>query len=234
MSLINAQTNTIDKKELMLHIIESSHGNPNAVNMQMIEKMITHLKEGNDFYSICAQYWEIHILGEKGTFLYADMAKIRNSILEYKGESNTEIKNSILHRTFTDEIRFNHILGNEHIFLLYERFDEFLKTSTKSRHEYFSDLYIEANRIHYISIVDSVLDKNITQSELEEFVRTADYYYEKALNTNYFDQRSKRATKAKQADLKMMYYDFDFEDVVQTISMFRLHSQINNVGVHEA
>ncbi len=234
MSLINAQTNAIDKKELMLHIIESSHGNQDAFNMQMIEKIITELKEAHDFYSICAKYWEIHILSEKGTFLYSAMAKIRDSILSYKGECDAEIKNSIIHRTFTDEIRFNHILGNGQIFLLYEKFDEFLNSSSKSRQEYFNNLYIEANNIHYISIIESVLNERITQIELEELIHTADYYYEKALNTNYYDQKSKRAAKAKQADLKMMYCDFNFEEIVQTINMFRLHSQINNVGVHEA
>ena len=88
----------------------------------MIEKIITELKEANDFYSICAQYWEIHILSEKGTFLYGKMAEIRDSILTYKGQCDAEMKNSIIHRTFTDEIRFNHILGNGQIFLLYEKF----------------------------------------------------------------------------------------------------------------
>ena len=46
-----------------------------------------------------------------------------------------------------------------------------------------------------------------------------DYYYEKALNTNFYDQKSKRAAKAKQADLKMMYYDFNFKDDVRFLKL---------------
>lgn len=234
MSLINTQNDVIDKKELMLHIIESSHGNQNELNMKMIDEMITDLKLDNDFYAICARYWEIHIFSEKGIFLYVEMAEVRKNILRYSGKCNADLKNSIIQRTFTDEIRFNHILGNECIFSLYEKFDEFLNSNAKSRHEYFKNLYIEANSIHYVSIINSVLEGIISQTELDELVRTADYYYEKALSTNYCDEKSKRAAKAKQADLKMMYCDFDFKEIVQTINMFRLHSQINNVGVHEA
>lgn len=234
MSLIKTQTNVIDKKELMLHIIESSHGNQNVLNMQMIDEMITDLKSANDFYAICAHYWEIHILSEKGTFLCASMAEVRKALLNYSGECNLELKNSIIQRTFTDEIRFNHILGNEQIFSLYEKFDKFLNSNSKSRREYFNNLYIEANSIHYVSIINSFLDGISSKNELDELVCTADYYYEKALSANYCNEKSKRAAKAKQADLKMMYCDFNFEEIIQEINMFRLHSQINNVGVHEA
>ena len=234
LKLLNRQPNTTKKKELMLHIIESSHGNPNTINMQMIFKMIDELKSYNDFYSICAQYWEVHISSEKGIFSCDDMSKIREKISSKSLECNKKIQRSIIHRTFTDEIRFNHILGNEDIYSLYEKYNEFLSSCGPSRREYYTNLYIEANNIHYLLLLNSVIDPNTSESELIDLVATANYYYEKALSTTYNDEKSKHATKIKHIDLSMMCIDFDFDKAIQAINQFRLHSQLNNVGVHEA
>ena len=233
-SLINLQPDINKKKELILHIIECTHGNPDQTNMHMINNMITELKVSNDFYSVCARYWEVHILSEKGIFSLDNMKTIRKNISKYTHSCNTSLQRSILHRTFTDEIRFNHILGNDQIFSLYDEYSNFLLSCGKVRQEYYNNLYIEANYIHYISIMNIVLYQNAPTSLLEEYVETADHYYEQALKTEYNDEKSKRATRVKQADLRMMYWNFNYEETIQTINLFRVHSQINHVGVHEA
>lgn len=222
------------QKETMLHIVESSHGNPNADSMKNIENIIAQLKQNNDFYSICAQYWEVHMQTEKGIFPCSSMAKIRESIVAFNAPQYTHIKNSIIQRSFTDEIRCRHILGEEVPYALYCDYRNFLSKGSINRYNYFYNLYVEANDIHYIKILNCVLGLNSGNADLEELVKAADYYYKKALSSAYSDKKSRRATKIKHADLKLMFADFNYEEIIREINLFRTHSQINDVGVHEA
>lgn len=232
--LINHETVLDKKKELMLRIVESSHGNPDDTNMTMVNTLIEDLKQTDDFYAHCAMYWYIHIQSEKGEFLFEDMSIVRQRIAEYTDPAIANLQRSILMRTYTDEIRFHHILGHRNNIKLYNEFNHYLSTCSSKRKEYFSNLYTEANHIHYILLLDTVLYHDEFGQDADELARTAEYYYDRALASEYYDEKSKRATRIKQLDLKMMFSDFNYEDTIRQINLFRIHSELNNVGVHVA
>lgn len=233
MRLVNKEPDTNKRKKLILGIIESSHGNQDEANMSMINSLISELKQSNGFYAYCAEYWDIHIKSEKGEFLFDELAKIRRSIIKYDELDILPLQRSLVMRTFTDEIRLRHILGHEDNFALYKKYNDFLSTCSRKRKEYFSSLYTQANHIHYVILLDAILSQNEFE-DVGELVREADFYYDKALATDYNDEKSKRATRIKQLDLKMMYHDFNYEETLCQINAFRIHSEINKVGVHVA
>lgn len=232
--LIDFELDLDKKKELMLRIIESSHGNPDETNMNMINSLINNLRQYNDFYAQCAKYWFIHIQSEKGEFLYEDMSTIRQHIAEYTNPTFANLQRSILMRTYTDEIRFHHILGHKNNLKLYSEFSNYLNSCSSKRKEYFSNLYIEANHIHYILLLEAVLRPNESVQDVEELARNAEYYYNNSLTSEYYDEKSKRATKIKLLDLKMMFSNFNYEETIRQINLFKMHSDLNKVGVHVA
>lgn len=233
-ALISTQNSLSRKKTLMLRIIESSHGNPDEENMRMIYDMISDLRACDDFFSVCADYWDVHILSEKGKFYPAEMRRIRERLSAYSDDNITIIKRSIIHRTFTDEIRFHHIIGSDNIEDLYSDYIGYLDSCNLVRKEYYLNLYIEANNIHYLILPKIILSDRSDPNDIEQYVKDANYYYDKAILSLYTDEKSKRAARVKQKDLQMMYSNFDFTDAVNTINIFLIHSQINNVAVHEA
>jgi len=232
--LIDSEMNLDKKKELMLRIVESSHGNPNETNMAMVDTIIKDLKQADDFHAYCAMYWSIHIESERGIFLFDEMATVRRQIAAYTDPAIVSLQRSILMRTYTDEIRFHHILGHKNTFKLYKEFSDYLNTCSSKRKEYFNNLYVEANHIHYILLLDAVLNQNEADQDAEGLARTAEFYYDKSLASGYYDEKSKRATRVKRLDLKMMFCDFDYEETLRQINLFRIHSDLNNVGVHVA
>ncbi|MCR5636245.1 MAG: hypothetical protein K6F76_03575 [Clostridiales bacterium] len=236
-TMISNCSNANHKKTLMLHIIESSHGNPNSINMKMIGDFIKELKLHSDLFSVFAEYWEVHINSEKGIFNPSKLSKIRSKLqgnLQGIDNNTINIGNSIIQRTFTDEIRINHILGNNEMLRLYSEYVDFLNTCSDAMKEYYSNLYIEANHIHYILLLNSILNIEREEYDLEELIKTADEYYNKAINCSYADEKSRRAARVKQLDLCCFYNDFNVDEAVSQINVFRIHSQINSVGVHEA
>lgn len=226
--LINSQETAIKRKEIMLNIIQSNHGNPDQENMNTIYSFIDSLKQNNDFYSICAEYWETHIRSEKGEFDIDSFHNIRREIKKYE---NSPIKNSIVQRCFTDEIRCYHILGRKPPIKLYYDYRDFLKKGSIIRYNYFYNLYVEANDIHYIRILESVLCGN---ENIQELADSADYFYKLSISSSYGDEKSLLATKIKHFDLKMVYADFNFDETVREINLFRTRTQMNNVEVQEA
>ena len=221
------------KKEMMLRIIETSHGNPDADNMNMIYSFINTMISQNNFYAICALYWKYHIETEKGIFNYNVFDKIRDKLNEKKKINNTLYK-SIVHRSFQDEIRCCHILGIQPSNELVDGYKRFLQTCNRVRNEYYYNLYIEANTLHYVNLIDAVLNESSTENDINSIVYDAQHYYQKALDTSYSDEKSKRATRIKLIDLRLAYVDVDYKDAVNKINQFRIHSQINDVKVHEA
>lgn len=234
LKLINSLDSASKRKELMLHIIESSHGNPNSSNMNLIYGFINEMQSEYDFYSICATYWKKHIETEKGIFESNAFESIRKKISRFNNYNNSSLYKSIIHRSFLDEIRCYHILGEQpsNEFLL--KYINFLKTCSLPRNEYYSNLYIEANTIHYVKIMDIILNDNYLSDELYTLTKDAEYFYNRALNSSYSDEKSRRATKIKLLDLCMIYSDFEYENTINQINLFNIHSQINNVQVHEA
>lgn len=227
-SLINSQETAVKRKEIMLNIIQSNHGDPDQENMNAIYSFISYLKQNNDFYSVCAQYWETHIRSEQGEFDIESFHNIRNEIKKFE---NNPLRNSIVQRCFTDEIRCYHILGRKPPIELYYDYSSFLKKGNIIRFNYFYNLYVEANDIHYIKIPEAVLCGN---DNIQELADSADSFYELALSSSYGDEKSLFATKLKHLDLKMLYADFNFEEAVREIKLFLTRAQMNNVKVQEA
>lgn len=231
--LVNTFDSTNEKKEMMLHIIESSHGNPDSNNMNLICKFIGEMQAQNDFYSVCATYWKKHIDTEKGIFKPTAFSNLRKNIRSFP-YCNNSLYRSIVHRCFLDEIRCCHILGNHPSNQFLSEYISFLKSCSQARNDYYLNLYIEANTMHYVEIIDTMLSDNYSSEDLFDLTKTAEVFYNKALSSTYSDEKSKRATKIKLLDLCMIYNDFDYEDTVNQINLFNIHSQINDVQVHEA
>lgn len=231
--LVNAFDSSNEKKEMMLHIIESSHGNPDSNNMNLICKFIGEMQAQNDFYSVCATYWKKHIDTEKGVFKPTAFSNLRKNIRSFP-YCNNSLYRSIVHRCFLDEIRCCHILGNRPSNQFLSEYISFLKSCSQARNDYYLNLYIEANTMHYVEIIDTMLSDNYSSEDLIDLTKTAEAFYNKALSSTYSDEKSKRATKIKLLDLCMIYNDFDYENTVNQVNLFNIHSQINDVQVHEA
>lgn len=234
LKLIDTLESTSKRNEMMLHIIQSSHGNPDSNNMNLIYGFINEMQSINDFYSICATYWKKHIKTEKGIFESIEFEIIRKKIRNFTDHHNNPLFKSIIHRSFLDEIRCYHILGEQPPNEFLSEYINFLKTCSLSRNEYYSNLYIEANTIHYVNIIDTILSDYYSSDDLYSLTKDAEYFYNRALNSSYSDEKSRRATRIKLLDLCMMYNDFDYENTINQINLFNIHSQINNVQVHEA
>lgn len=234
LKLIKTLDSESKRKEMMLHIIESSHGNPQTDNMNLIYSFINEMQSKYDFYSICAFYWKKHIDTEKGVFEIVAFENIRNKIKYFPDSYNNSLYRSIKHRSFLDEIRCYHILGEYPSDKFLSEYSEFLKTCNSSRNEYYSNLYIEANTIHYVKIIDAILSDDYSSENLLTYTNDAEHFYKKALSSSYSDQKSRKATKIKLLDLRMIYSDFDYENTIKQVNLFNIQSQINNVQVHEA
>ena len=234
LKLINKIDSINKRKEMMLNIIESSHGNPDIDNMNLIYSFINEIQSENDFYSVCAFYWKKHIDTEKGKFEYNVFDSIRNKLIGCFISFNKSLYKSIQHRSFLDEIRCCHILGIQPSNELLIEYTKFLQTCSQVRNDYYSNLYIEANTIHYVNLIDMLISDDSSYEEIVAEAQKAEIYYDRALGLPYSDEKSKRATKIKQLDLRMIYSDFDYQNTVNQINIFRIHSQINDVLVHEA
>lgn len=233
-NLIDQFDSKSKRKEMMLHIIESSHGNPDVDNMKFINNFINEIQADNDFYSVCAFYWKKHIDTEKGNFEYSAFESIRNNLMAFVRFGNNPLYKSIMHRSFLDQIRCCHILGIQPSNDFFTEYVSFLETCSPIRNEYYSNLYIQANTIHYVYLIDMLLSDSFSYEEIVSEVQKAEIYYNRALNSSYCDEKSKHATKVKLLDLCMLYHDFDYQNTVNQINIFRMHSQINDVQVHEA
>ncbi len=234
LKLIDTLESTSKRNEMMLHIIQSSHGNPDSNNMNLIYSFINEMQSTNDFYSICATYWKKHIETEKGIFDTIQFEIIRKKIKDFTDFNKNPLFKSIIHRSFLDEIRCYHILGKQPPNEFLSEYIAFLKTCSLSRNEYYSNLYIEANTIHYVNIIDTILNDNYSSDDIYSLTKDAEYFYNRALNSSYSDEKSRRATRIKLLDLCMIFNNFEYENTINQINLFNIHSHINNVQVHVA
>ncbi|WFR58270.1 hypothetical protein QA584_04165 [Anaerocolumna sp. AGMB13025] len=219
-------------KEAILHIIESSHGSSNSRVMNNILKYIVDMKKEETLYSLYATYWEIHIATEKGIFNYSDLKKIRKDLQHYSTVENVHLHNEIIKRCYTDEIRCYHILGIELPESLIKNFISFLRDQGEALYDYYYNLYIKASSIHYIEI------PNCSQEESDtialELIGKAKEYYRRANDSLSSDEKSRRASLVKQSELDMISVGCDVGPILCQIDEFLMHSQANNVDVHEA
>lgn len=220
------------RNEVILHIIESSHGSSNLQTMEMIHKYIEDMKKEEALYSLYAAYWETHIATEKGKFNYFDLKKIREDLQCFASVENAHLHNEIIKRCYTDEIRCYHILGIELPQSLIEDFTAFLKGQGDALYDYYYNLYIKANSIHYLDIPNCSQEESDTKA-LNLAVKAKEYYRQ-ANDSLSSDEKSRRASLVKQLELELISVDFDVNAIIGQVDTFLMHSQANNVDVHEA
>jgi len=230
--LLSVQRTRERRKELMLRIIESNHGNPNDNNMEMIEDWIVSLQEDGDIHALYAKYWDCHIKTEKGIFPVDEFRSLRLSLNDIKAQKH--VINAIKNRCYTDEIRCLHLLGETLPLSLCEEYKSFLlEYKGNTRYEYFYNLYVEANTIHYVDMLELLIADGIDYDAYDMKIK-AEFYYDRALGSLYKSEKSLRATRIKKLEVGMFAIDFDFDDALNQINLFLIHSQINFVTVHEA
>lgn len=234
--LYNNYLGTLDRDtrmKVLIRIIESSHGSSSEQVMNQLQVYINQLKNEQD-YALYADYWEAHIETEKG---YFDICRLNLICRRLQENISIRVNTDYLYvetvkRTYTDLLRCHHILGIYPEKELEDKFISYLLSINKPLHDYYYNLYIMAFRLQYIAI--PLLRFENQDSELLKIIGEANIYYEKAINSEYMDQKTRRALTVKQAELKMMLADADAPQAIHTVEQFLVHSQTNNVDVHEA
>lgn len=234
--LYNNYLGTLDRDtrmKVLIRIMESSHGSSSEQVMNQLQVYINQLKNEQD-YALYADYWEAHIETEKG---YFDICRLNLICRRLQENISIRVNTDYLYvetvkRTYTDLLRCHHILGIYPEKELEDKFISYLLSINKPLHDYYYNLYIMAFRLQYIAI--PLLRFENQDSELLKIIGEANIYYEKAINSEYMDQKTRRALTVKQAELKMMLADADAPQAIHTVEQFLVHSQANNVDVHEA
>jgi len=217
------------KMEAMIHIIESIHGsNSNSVKKK-IESFLRLLRETPGF-EVYSKYWDLHISIEKGKF---DVQTLRKTAVELeKAPQDNHLYHETLKRCYTDLFRCYYLLGEDLPEAVTEGFIRCLQERSSSMYSYYFNLCIKANRLHYLVIPE--YDAIERSQGLEQLVNEADEYYNNAARSEHSDEKSRRTLLVKQSDLRMMMADADTEQIIKTVEQFLVHSQANDVAVHEA
>ena len=234
-SLISTQKLEKRKAELQLRIIEANHGNPQDGNMKLINSWIKELFAIGGIYSLYAKYWDLHIMTEKGVFPVEEFGILRMKLARSHDMDNDRM-NTFIQRCYSDEIRCLHILGTPLSNTLCEEYGDFLRSvdvKGSIRYTYFYNLHVKANTIQYINIPLSLIGDN-SSYELEDLKLSAEIFYEKAFSSPYKGEKSLRVARIKKLELNMIAMNFDFDEALAQIKSFYIHSQMNNVSVHEA
>lgn len=238
--LIDSQKSLQEKNRLMFRIIEANHGDPDPTNMSTIYKWIEYLKKGGGNEEMYAMYWELHIETEKGNFDIDGYKRLRIKFQSIKSDNNSSFHMGLLLRIYSDEIRCHHILGKPLSYEICLEYEKLLKSSSKNgqtKYEYFYNLNVEANSVHYVDIPNAYILRNTVDDSslvLADLKEKAEIFYERALDSLYNGEKSRRAARIKKIDLEIVSMDFDFDSIYNEVRLFLIHSQANNVGVHEA
>ena len=228
-----------NRKKLMLGIIEASHGTIDTQVSSLIDDCLNELLNYEDLYHEYALYWKLHIKTERGDFkdyINPENKRFNSScfqsiIQKLENFSNDLVCGEIIQRCYTDCIRCFHILGYNPPSLIMSNFNEFLSTELK-KSQYYVNLYINANTIHYITIPQMFFDGN--NDKLEECVQNAIDYYNVALHCGYGDVKSTMAAQLKKDDLLLFYQDIDFNAIRNDIINFQDLAIAQNVDVFVA
>lgn len=219
------------KMRMLIRIIESVHGSSDGEVVLQIQKYMGTLR--NDlYYKLYADYWQAHISIEKGIFDIPDLLRICSEFKKMKPVEDDFLYTETVKRCFTDLIRCYHLLGFRPDDDIEKGFEVFLKNTNKAIYEYSFNLYIKAGNLQYIDIPQSKFEDNGTK--VLEMVGEANSYYNKAINSEYGDQKSRLALAVKKEDLNIVLADANVKQAIHTAEYFLMHAQNNNAKLHEA
>lgn len=226
-------SNSSERNLLMLGIIEACHGSCDEKVIIKISDFLKELENYDGYVFECANYWRLHIRTEQGNFngLTAEQLKsaflsIANKLTAY---DNERICREIIQRCYTDCIRCFYIVGLTCPDDVKESFLAFLGNN-KNKREYYENLYLNANQLHYIDIPE----KNLEHEDYKSMVSEALKNYDTALGSGYGDKKSLMATRLKKCDLEMALNDCDCAAINDEIEKFKDMASWQKVDVFVA
>lgn len=231
------QESSVDKQKcIMLKIIESTHGDVNIATRKNISLYLEKLKNYNYEYQLYAKYWTLHIETEKGYFLLQEYETLLKKLTEYKKSvQEQQIYIEIIKRCYTDIIRSYHIVKKSLPSTIRLAFIDFLDKNYKknvSMINYYNSLYIKANTLHYIDLLNNILEYKSCQDTYDYAVDE----YNQAIASGYENYKSVSACELKCIDLKLYLSDniSQFHEYETKIKTFLSNAEINRVSVHVA
>lgn len=232
--LIDSKTSDEKKYAAMLRIIEATHGDVDYSTKQNIEKYINLLTTLDNRYALYAEYWMLHIETERGKFNLKGYTDLLTKLTNAEDVENVnDIHIELIRRCYTDIIRSSHILKQDPPEDLISDFSDFMgKNYDKTMHQYYDALYAKANTLHYVTLLNNILDGEDCH---DTYVKALDYY-DTALLNGVEKQKSVSACELKSIDLKLFDPDniTQFKNYHKKIMNFLSNAEINKVSVHVA
>ncbi len=171
--LIERESAIEKKNRIALRIIEATHGDVNPTTQSNINTYLMKLANDNYEYRLYAEYWTLHIETEKGYFLLDKYETLLENLVIYKDNAqDKQIYLEIVKRCYTDIIRIHHILKKSLSPKILNAFMLFLNENYNKNIgmvNYYNSLYIKANTLHYIDLLDDILKYKITPSHSQTF-----------------------------------------------------------------
>jgi hypothetical protein len=232
--LIDRESSNEIKYATMLRIIESTHGDVNSLTIQNINKYINILSSYNDRYALYAEYWTLHIESERGNFNLEKYTYLLDKLTNLKEiEQTNDIHIEIIKRCYTDVIRSFHILKRLPTEKLKSNFLDFMSENyDKTMYQYYKSLYVDANALHYVTLLDDILKGRDCQDTYDKAIE----YYKVALINGMENQKSVSACELKRIDLELFNPEniSNFQTYQEKIMKFLSNAEINKVSVHVA
>lgn len=232
--LIASKTSDEVKYATMLRIIEATHGDVNNLTKQNISEYINLLTSLNNRYALYAEYWMLHIESERGKFYVEKYMELLKKLTNMEAVNRgMDIHIELIRRCYTDIIRSSHILKRQPPKKLVSDFLDFMsKNYDKTMCQYYKALYVDANTLHYITLLDNILNRENCHVTYQK----ACDYYDTALINGMEKQKSVSACELKSIDLKLFNPEniTQFEDYHEKIMHFLSNAEINKVSVHVA
>lgn len=214
------------KAKIYARIIECSHGCSTDDVQKQINDYISEL--GKIYgYQPYADYWKNHIDTEKGKFDTNALTTTCETLLTVFRRD--DLYQETGRRAYTDLIRSYHILGKYPPEAVENEFKTFLGMPGQPRYDYYVNLYLKANKLHYLDIPDAGPGEVV-----QRLIREASNYYTNALKAHYEDNKTKNALRIKLAELKMLLTDVDYTEQIQVVGDFLVRADANRVDVHKA
>lgn len=221
------------KMNVMLKIIETTHGDTNDLTRKNIIDYLEQLQSKEVPYSLFSQYWKLHIESERGKFDLISYEKLLYNLVNLQIADAQDIHLEIIKRCYTDIIRSCHILYQQPKKTIEKDFLDFLKKHFgDTARKYYESLYINANYDHYICLINKILINENCESTYYQAVSN----YELAIKIGYQNVKSVSACELKQIDLKL-YVPENLQNIdlfKNKINKFLYNAEINNVSVHVA
>lgn len=236
-NMLIEQEDSIDKQNrIILKIIEATHGDVNSATQRNISSYLEKLTSDIYEYQLYAKYWTLHIETEKGYFLLQEYEALLNELTIHKNNvQEQQIYIEIVKRCYTDIIRSHHIVKKSLPSIILSDFIVFLHENYKeniSMINYYNSLYIKANTLHYIDLLNDILEYKSCQDTYDCAVNE----YNQAIASGYENYKSVSACELKYIDLKLYLSDniSEFHEYEARIKTFLSNAEINRVSVHVA